>query len=97
MITRRIALLMLAAMLLAMAGWMYFNSLAGISGMPTSEMDWNADGKVTRQEILAAYHAIGVERTQEGRRECSAYFWRNDRRSIRVDCRTHFDAGGEGE
>ncbi len=89
--TRRVALLALAAVLLAAAGWMYFNSVAGISGMPTSKMDWDADGTVTRQEMLAAYHAVGVEQTTEGRRECSAYYWRRDRRAIRVDCSTRFD------
>lgn len=89
--TRRIALLALAALLLAAAGWMYFNSVAGLSGMPTSKMDWNADGTVTRQEMLAAYHAVGVEETVDGRRECSAYYWRRDRSSIRVDCSTRFD------
>ncbi|HEY5970589.1 MAG TPA: hypothetical protein VIT22_01220 [Pseudoxanthomonas sp.] len=85
---RRIAVLALAAIALAVAGWLYFTHAAGISGMSTQDMDWDADGTVTHQEMLQSFHAVGVSKTREGRRECSAYYWRKDQRSIRVDCRT---------
>lgn len=95
--TRRRALLTLAVLLLGVGGWMYFNSVAGISGMPTGEMDWNADATVTRSEILQAYYAVGVEQKREGARTCSTYYWRADRQSIRVDCRTDFAPRGASE
>jgi hypothetical protein len=94
---RRRALLALALLVLALAGWMYFNSVAGISGMPTSEMDWDGDGAVTRTEILQAWHAVAVKRTREGRRACSAYHWRGDATSIRVDCRTEFEPAAKAD
>ena len=61
---------------------------AGISGIPTKEMDWNADGTVTQQEIMQSFYAVGVTKTSQGQRECSEYYWRDGKRSIRVDCRT---------
>ncbi len=85
---RRIAVLALTAIALSGVAWLYFTSAAGISGIPTKDMDWDADGKVTRQEILQSLYAVGVSKTSEGQRECSAYYWRKDKRSIRVDCRT---------
>ncbi|MET0582153.1 MAG: EF-hand domain-containing protein [Pseudoxanthomonas sp.] len=86
--TRRKALFGLVAVLLLVVGWLQYVGAAGISGMPTKEMDWNADGTVSQQEILQAFYAVGVAKTSEGRRECSEYRWRKDDRSIRVDCRT---------
>lgn len=76
---------------------MYFNSVAGITGMPTDEMDWNADGVVARSEILQAYHAVAVDSRREGARTCSTYYWRAGGESIRVDCRTEFDPTGEAD
>ena len=87
--TRRKALLGLVVIALVLVGWLQYVGAAGISGMATKDMDWNADGTVTQQEIMQAFYAVGVEKTQEGLRECSEYFWREDRRGIRVDCRTN--------
>lgn len=87
---RRLALLALATLVLAAVAWMYVNSVAGISGMPTSDMDWDGDGSVTRTEMLQAWHAVAVKRTRDGARTCSAYYWRGEETSLRVDCRTEF-------
>ena len=87
--TRRKALLGLVVIALSLVGWLQYVGAAGISGMPTKDMDWNADGTVTQQEIMQAFYAVGVEKTQEGLRECSEYFWRDGKRGIRVDCRTN--------
>ena len=85
---RRIAVLALVAIVLAGAAWLYFTHAAGISGISTKDMDWDADGTATHQEILQAFYAVGASKTREGQRECSAYYWRKDKQSIRVDCRT---------
>jgi hypothetical protein len=86
--TRRKALLGLVAIALGVVGWLQYVGAAGISGIPTREMDWNADGTVTQQEIMQAFYSVGVTKTSEGQRECSEYYWRDGKRSIRVDCRT---------
>ncbi len=86
--TRRKALLGLLGIALAVVAWLAYTNAAGISGMPTQDMDWDADGKATRQEMLQAFYGVSVRKTREGQRECSAYFWRSDQRAIRVDCRT---------
>ena len=93
---RRKALLGLVAIALAAVAWLHFTGAAGISGIATRDMDWDGDGTVTQQEILQAFYAVGVSKTREGPRECSSYFWRSDKRSIRVDCRTTM-AGAEDE
>ncbi|RZA31651.1 MAG: EF-hand domain-containing protein [Lysobacteraceae bacterium] len=86
--TRRKALLGLVLIALAIVGWLQYVGAAGISGIATRDMDWNADGTVTQQEIMQSFYSVGVEKTREGQRECSQYFWRDGKRSIRVDCRT---------
>ena len=86
--TRRKALLGLVAIALALVGWLQYVGAAGISGIPTKDMDWNADGTVTQSEIMQAFYAVGVTKTSEGQRQCSEYYWREGKRSIRVDCRT---------
>ena len=86
--TRRKALLGLVLIALAVVAWLSYIGAAGISGIPTKDMDWNADGTVTQQEILEAFHAVSVKKTSEGQRECSSYYWRKDQVSIRVECRT---------
>ena len=86
--TRRKALLGLIVIALGVVGWLQYIGAAGISGIPTKDMDWNADGTVTQQEIFQAFHAVSVKKASEGQRECSSYFWRADQRPIRVDCRT---------
>lgn len=92
---RRKALLALMALMLAGVAWLHFTGAAGISGMETREMDWDGDGTVTQQEILQAFHAVSVTRTQEGTRNCRAYRWRSDGRPIRVDCVTEIAEGTE--
>lgn len=86
--TRRKALLALVIIALAVVAWLSYIGAAGISGIATKDMDWDGDGTVTRQEILQAFHAVVVTKTSEGQRECAAYYWRSDKRPIRVDCRT---------
>ena len=86
--TRRKALLALVLIALAVVAWLSYVGAAGISGIATKDMDWDGDGTVTRQEILQAFHAVVVTRTSEGQRECTAYYWRSDKRPIRVDCHT---------
>ena len=85
---RRKALFALVAVALAVIGWLYYIGAAGISGIPTKDMDWDGDGTVTRQEIFQSFHAVVVTKTKEGQRECSAYQWRKSQQPIRVDCRT---------
>ena len=86
--TRRKAVLGLVVIALGVVGWLQYIGAAGISGIPTKEMDWNADGTVTQQEIMQSFYAVGVTKTSQGQRECSEYYWREGKRSIRVDCRT---------
>ncbi len=86
--TRRKALLGLVLIALAVMGWLQYIGAAGISGISTKDMDWNADGTVTQQEIFASFHAVVVKKTSEGQRECSSYYWRKDGSSIRVECKT---------
>jgi hypothetical protein len=86
--TRRKLLLGFVAILLAAVGYLHFTGAAGTSGIPSKDMDWDGDGTVTEQEILQAFYAVVVEKTSVGPRECRAYEWRADGRSIRVDCKT---------
>jgi len=85
---RRKVLLGFVAVLLAAVAYLHFTGAAGTSGIPSKDMDWDGDGTVTEQEILQAFYAVVVEKTSEGPRECRAYAWRADGRSIRVDCKT---------
>jgi len=91
--TRRKALLGLVAIALGVVGWLQYIGAAGISGMATKDMDWNADGSVSQQEIFQSFHSVSVKKTREGRRECSSYLWRADQRPIRLDCRTSMEVG----
>ncbi len=95
--TRRKALLGLVAIALAALAWLSYVGAAGISGMPTEDMDWDADGRVTQREILQAFYAVSVRKTRQGQRECSAYAWRSDERAIRVDCRTTMVSADENK
>lgn len=88
---RRRALLVIVAMLLAALGWMYYIDAAGLNGIEAKDMDWNADGTVTQDEMLQSYYAVSVRTQQEGPRQCSTYYWRRDGKEIRVDCRTSFE------
>jgi len=95
--TRRKALLGLVLIALAVVGWLQYIGAAGISGIRTKDMDWNADGTVSQQEIFEAFYAVSVKKTSEGQRECSSYYWRKDQRSIRVECKTVMAAAGKEE
>ena len=86
--TRRKAVLGLVVIALGVVGWLQYVGAAGISGIPTKEMDWNADGTVTQQEIMQSFYAVGVTKTSQGQRECSEYYWREGKLRILVDCRT---------
>ena len=86
--TRRKALLGLVVIALGVVGWLQYVGAAGISGIHTKDMDWNADGTVSQQEIFESFHAVAVKKTSEGQRECNSYYWRKDQSSIRVECRT---------
>ncbi|NDK39169.1 EF-hand domain-containing protein [Pseudoxanthomonas gei] len=90
--TRRKALLGLVAIALGVVAWLQYVGAAGISGMATKDMDWNADGSVSQQEIFQSFHSVSVTKTRDGRRQCSSYYWRADRRPIRLDCRTEMEA-----
>ncbi len=85
---RRKVMLGFVAVLLAAVAYLHFTGAAGTSGIPSEDMDWDGDGTVTEQEILQAFYAVVVEKTSEGPRECRAYAWRADGKSIRVDCKT---------
>lgn len=87
--TRRKALLGIVLIALGVVGWLQYVGAAGISGMSMEDMDWDANGTVSRQEIFQAFHAVVVRKTEEGQRECNSYHWRADQRPIRVDCRTN--------
>ena len=89
--TRRKALLGLVVIALGVVGWLQYTGAAGISGMATKDMDWDADGSVSQQEIFQSFHSVSVKKTQEGRRACSAYYWRAEQRPIRLDCRTSME------
>lgn len=84
---RQVLLAFVAALLVAVA-WLHFTGAAGTSGIPSKDMDWNADGTVSEEEILQSFYAVTVEKKTEGPRECRSYAWRRDGKSIRVDCRT---------
>ncbi|MCD9029265.1 hypothetical protein LDO26_13765 [Luteimonas sp. BDR2-5] len=86
--SRRLALFATVALLLCGVAWMHHAGVAGVSGMPFEDMDWNEDGEVTRGEVLQAFHAVVVTRSASGSRECTEYRWRRDASVIRVDCRT---------
>ena len=86
--TRRKALIGLVVIALGAIGWLQYIGAAGISGIRTKDMDWNADGTVSQQEIFESFYAVGVKKTSDGPRECSSYYWRRDQSAIRVECRT---------
>ncbi len=87
---RRKALLALVLLMLAYLAYAWFAGLAITKGVEQKDMDWNADGTVTRDEILQAFYAVGVSETKEGNRECRTFLWRKTGEEIRVDCRTVF-------
>jgi len=89
---RRKALLALVLLMLAYLAYAWFAGIAITKGVEQKDMDWNADGTVTRDEILQAFYAVGISETKEGNRECRTFLWRKTGEQIRVDCRTVFQA-----
>ena len=79
-------LLLVVFVLMGLLSWM---GVAGFRSTPVEDMDWNADGQVSRSEILQGFTVIVVSETTEGRRVCRYYARMRDRdEPIRVDCRT---------
>lgn len=74
--------------LVAYAGYAFYAGLAVTAGIPTSEMDWDGDGTVSKNEIAQAWYAVTVKKTKQGNRECNAFYWRGSGESFRVECRT---------
>jgi hypothetical protein len=90
---RKVLFAMVALILVAVAALRWVG-VAGLNGTEPREMDWNADGEVTRGEILQAYTTVVVSETEDGSRSCRSYARLRDRDTpIRVDCRTT-PAGG---
>ncbi len=85
---RRLATLGFFITLLIIVGWLHFTGAAATRGLERKEMDWNADGTVSMQEMLQSFYAVTVKVTQDGARECREYAWRGDGQTLRVDCRT---------
>ncbi|REM99715.1 EF-hand domain-containing protein, partial [Mycobacterium tuberculosis] len=47
-------------------------------------------GTVSRTEVFQSFYAVGVDKSVDGNRHCSTYYWRDTRQQIRVDCKTVF-------
>ncbi|TDK27560.1 EF-hand domain-containing protein [Luteimonas aestuarii] len=78
---------MVALILLLVAG-LRWAGVAGLNGTEPRQMDWNADGEVSRVEILQAYTTVVVHESVDGDRSCRSYARLRDRDNpIRVDCR----------
>ncbi|MGE8216189.1 hypothetical protein D3C87_387990 [compost metagenome] len=94
---RRKALLVLVLVALAWLGYAWYADIAITQGIEQQDMDWNADGTVSREEVLQAFYAVSATTTQEGNRHCRSFYWRGSGEQIRVDCKTVFgkDAGKE--
>lgn len=89
---RRKILLGIVVGLLALVAWLHYTGSAATHGITTRDMDWNGDGTVTQGEIAQAVFSVVVEQTQDGNRQCNAYAWRNGSGTIRMDCKTVFQA-----
>ena len=84
---RKVLFAMVALILLLVAG-LRWAGVAGLNGTEPRQMDWNADGEVSRMEILQAYTTIVVRESVDGNRSCRSYARLRDRGNpIRVDCR----------
>ncbi len=90
---RRRILLAAIVLLLALLGLASWQGMAITRGVETRDMDWNADGTVSRGEILQAFYAVTATRERTGERECTTFTWYRSGESIRVDCQTVFDDG----
>ncbi len=89
---RRKILLGIVVALIALIAWLHYTGSAATHGITTRDMDWNGDGNVTQGEIAQAVFSVVVEQKQDGPRQCNAYAWRNGSGTIRMDCKTVFQA-----
>jgi hypothetical protein len=93
---RRKVLFAMVALILLLVAALRWIGVAGLHGTEPRQMDWNADGEVTRLEILQAYTTIVVRESVDGNRRCRSYARLRDRDTpIRVDCRVT-PGNGEG-
>lgn len=88
---RRKLLLVILALLLVAVGWAGWAGMAATRGVETADMDWDADGTVSRTEIAQAFYAVTASRERDGVRECTTFRWYRSGEAIRVDCKTVFD------
>ena len=47
---------------------------------------------MTQGEIAQAVFSVVVEQKQDGRRQCNTFAWRSGAGTIRMDCKTVFQA-----
>ncbi len=89
---RRKILLGIVVGLLALVAGLHYTGSAATHGITTRDMDWNADGTVTQGEIAQAIFSVVVEQKQDGNRQCNTFAWRSGAGTIRMDCKTVFQA-----
>jgi hypothetical protein len=89
---RRKILLGVVVALLALVAWLHYTGSAATHGITTQDMDWNGDGTVTQGEIAQAVFTVVVEQKQDGNRHCDTFAWRSGAGTIRMDCKTVFQA-----
>ena len=87
---RRILLGVLVAVI-ALLGWATWSGVAITQGLEQQQMDWNADGITTGEEIWQAVHAVRVQNSAQDGRQCQTFLWWRSGEVIRVECRTVFD------
>ncbi|MEE7546437.1 EF-hand domain-containing protein [Xanthomonas sp. Kuri4-1] len=90
---RRKALAVVMLLILAWLAYAWHAGMAITQGVETRDMDWNADGTTSRDEIAQAFYAVAVKKTVEGNRHCSLFYWRGSGEQIRMDCKTVFATG----
>ncbi len=89
---RRKILLGIVVALLALVTWLHYTGSAATHGITTEDMDWNGDGTVTQGEIAQSIFTVVVEQKQDGQRHCNTFAWRSGAGTIRMDCKTVFQA-----
>ena len=89
---RRKILLGIVVGLLALVAWLHYTGAAATHGITTPDMDWDSTGTVTQGEIAQAVFSVVVEQKQDGRRQCNTFAWRSGAGTIRMDCKTVFQA-----
>ena len=89
---RRKILLGIVVALLALVAWLHYTGAAATHGITTQDLDWDSNGTVTQGEIAQAVFSVVVEQKQDGRRQCNTFAWRSGAGTIRMDCKTVFQA-----